>query len=214
MVQRNYRPPIDVLDPSLNGVRMSRSEFERAELRDGYRFELIGGFLQVAPAPNPNEKDIAVELFELLREYTRSQTPRPFQRVLWEPRLMISSDEQDATNPEPDIAAYEAYSRSRVNSYDNLSLSLVVEVVSEGGEAKDYVRNRALYESVKTVREYWVVDPRQDASRPSMAVFRRAAPETPDSPFERFDIEPGGVCACETWPGLSVDLTKIGVKFS
>lgn len=214
MVQRNYRPPIDVLDPSLNGVRMTRSEFERAETATGYRYELVDGVLQVAPAPNFDEKRITVNLFRLLDAYNASSNPRPFVEVIWEPRLMLTSNGAGTTNPEPDLAAYEEIPAGATKRYDGVNPALVIEIVAPGGENKDYVRNRDLYESVDAVREYWVIDPRQDASRPSMAVFRRCVPGTSGSPFERFDIEPGGVYACDTWPGLSVDLTKIGVKFS
>lgn len=214
MVQRNYRPPIDVLDPSLNGVRMTRSEFERADAATGFRYEMIDGVLQVAPAPNFDEKRVTVNLFRVLDSYSDSTRPRPFAEIIWEPRLMIGSNGAGVTNPEPDLAANEQVPKGASGRYDGVNPALVIEIVARGGETKDYIRNRELYESVNTVREYWVVDPRQDVSRPSMAVFRRSAPETPDSRFERFDIEPGGVYACETWPGLSVDLTKIGVKFS
>jgi Uma2 family endonuclease len=47
-----------------------------------------------------------------------------------------------------------------------------VEILSEGFEEKDLVRNRRLYLQVPSIREYWIVDPRQDADQPSLTVYR------------------------------------------
>ena len=49
---------------------------------------------------------------------------------------------------------------------------LVVEVVSSDRE-KDLVRNVALYLAVPSIREYWVIDPRPSADRPTLLVYRR-----------------------------------------
>lgn len=208
MVQRIGRPEITNLDPSLNRVRMSRADFDAASAVEGYSYELVEGVLHVAPAPGPNEKEITVALFEVLSAYQRSAGR--FARVLWEPRVMIATDEHETTNPQPDLAAYETYERHAGNDFDDVSPALVIEVVSEDGYAKDYVRNVELYARVPTIREYWIVDPRKSPQKPAMAVFRR---DEGDSDFKRHDIIAGGRYQCETWPGLNIDLAGIGVTF-
>lgn len=208
MVQRVARPGVTLLDPSLNRVRMSRAEFDAAGAVEGFSYELIEGVLHVAPAPGPNEKEITVALFDVLSAY-RAAGGR-FIKILWDPRVIISADDHDTTNPQPDLAAYEVYERSGGNDFDDVTPALVIEVVSEDGYAKDYVRNVELYSRVPSIREYWVVDPRKSPQKPSMAVFRRTSGQ---QPFERVDVPAGRRYDCETWPGLSVDLAGIGVTF-
>ena len=50
---------------------------------------------------------------------------------------------------------------------------LEVEVISETDPVKDEIRNVALYMQVPSIREYWIIDPREDDDRPSMRVYRR-----------------------------------------
>jgi hypothetical protein len=47
------------------------------------------------------------------------------------------------------------------------------EFLSEDTANKDLVRNPDLYLRVPSIREYWVLDPRTDADRPDLLVYRR-----------------------------------------
>jgi Uma2 family endonuclease len=49
----------------------------------------------------------------------------------------------------------------------------VIEVISEDTAEKDLVRNRRLYLRVPSIEEYWMLDPRPVASRPSLTILRR-----------------------------------------
>jgi Uma2 family endonuclease len=74
------------------------------------------------------------------------------------------------------VAAYRKFPTNRPRSrirWQDLSPVLVVEVLSEDTADKDLVRNRRLYLQIPSIREYWIVDPRQDADRPSLTVYRR-----------------------------------------
>jgi Uma2 family endonuclease len=57
--------------------------------------------------------------------------------------------------------------------WQDVSPLLVVEILSEDTAAKDLRRNYELYLQVPSIREYWVVDPRASASRPTLTVHRR-----------------------------------------
>jgi Uma2 family endonuclease len=50
---------------------------------------------------------------------------------------------------------------------------LVVEVLCDRYHKKDLVRNVALYQEAPSVKEYWVLDPRDDADHPTLRVYRR-----------------------------------------
>ncbi len=50
---------------------------------------------------------------------------------------------------------------------------LVVEVLYDDDPDKDLVRNVELYLQVPSIREYWIIDGRNDPDRPVMFVYRR-----------------------------------------
>jgi Uma2 family endonuclease len=76
----------------------------------------------------------------------------------------------------PDLAAYRDFPLDTLVEelrWQDVSPLLVVEIISEDTAAKDLERNYELYLQVPSVREYWVVDPRASASRPTLTVHRR-----------------------------------------
>jgi Uma2 family endonuclease len=80
------------------------------------------------------------------------------------------------TAPEPDLAAYHDFPLHlprRQRRWQDHSPVLVVEIISADTAEKALVRNRNLYLQVPSIREYWILDPREDADRPSMLVYRR-----------------------------------------
>jgi Uma2 family endonuclease len=207
MVQKAIQPAVSLLGPQHNGIRLTYSEFRRADVIEGYRYELNRGILHVSPAPNKSAKSIVIRLAEVLREYQRRMgKDASFEEIVWEPRIMISSDEYTATNPEPDLAAYRHFGSRHDDSWEGVFPVLVVEVVTPESVRKDYVRNRELYESVAEILEYWVIDPTRRSVLPTMSVFRRSAAA---EPFERIDVPTGGSYEPVRWPGLRVDLSEI-----
>ena len=50
---------------------------------------------------------------------------------------------------------------------------LVVEVLSLDEPDKDLVRNVDLYLRVPSIKEYWLIDSRESATRPTMTAYRR-----------------------------------------
>ncbi len=109
------------------------------------------------------------------------------------------------TAPEPDVAAYREFPTDiPVAQLDwrNVSPLLVVEVVSEDTADKDLVRNPPLYLRVPSIREHWILDPRADADRPSLLVYRRRGAR-----WQRpLAIAGGGTCTTRLLPGFTLVL--------
>jgi Uma2 family endonuclease len=74
---------------------------------------------------------------------------------------------------------------------------------------EDLVRNRRLYLQVPSIREYWIVDPRQDADQPSLTVYRRRGTR-----WQRpLQVLPGGAYTTPLLPGVVLalgDLPPVG----
>ncbi len=209
MLESSYRPQVELLRPQHAGLRMSLDEFEQAQGEEGYRYELIEGVLEVSPTPNPPEKLISVAVRDVLRD-ARSSSGKPvFAKVVWETRVFVSVAQRRATVSEPDIAAYQTFPPKRIESWREVMPALVIEIVAPGGVERDYVRNREIYQRAPEILEYWIIDPTEDWSRPTMTVHHRA---DGSQPFERLDIVPGGVYEPVRWADVRIDLHKIAAE--
>lgn len=156
------------------GRRLTLEEFESAASREGFHYELIDGKLEVSPLPNLPHDLIKDWLRNLLEAYARRH-PELVRRVLSPARVFVPG-RRAATAPEPDVAAYQDFPvglRVAEHRWEDLSPFLVAEVLSEDTADKDLVRNKALYLQVPSIREYWIIDPRNDADRPTLLVYRR-----------------------------------------
>ncbi|HLW63885.1 MAG TPA: Uma2 family endonuclease [Gemmataceae bacterium] len=153
---------------------MSYEEFASAPWQEGYQYELIHGTIVVAALPRTSHDLLDDWLSEVLRSYKRSH-PEIINYVSTAPRIVIREVDLP-TCPEPDIAAYRDLPLHL--PWDELdwrdySPILVVEIISEDNAWKDLDRNVDLYLQIPSIREYWIVDPRESADRPSMIVYRR-----------------------------------------
>src|SRR5262249_24387259 len=82
----------------------------------------------------------------------------------------------ETTAPEPELAGYHDFPLHlpiRLRRWQDVSPILVAEVVSEEDPDKDLIRNVELYEDVRSIREYWIFDPRADADHPTLRIYRR-----------------------------------------
>jgi Uma2 family endonuclease len=50
---------------------------------------------------------------------------------------------------------------------------IVIEVLSEDNARKDLKRNVTLYALIASIKEYWILDPRENSNRPKLIVYRR-----------------------------------------
>jgi Uma2 family endonuclease len=161
------------LGPTDHGRKLSEEEFVKGDYQEGYQYELIDGKLYVSPLPNPPQNVIQEWLGYLLTTYTK-QNPAVANYCSHAARVVVSSRE-DVTTPEPDLTLFHDFPLHlplREIRWEDASPILVVEILSDDPE-KDLVRNVELYVQVPTIREYWVIDTREDPDRPTMTVYRR-----------------------------------------
>jgi Uma2 family endonuclease len=162
------------LTPKDRGRVLSLEEFESASGQEGYHYELIEGKLEVSPLPNMPHEDLRDWLRDKLKDYIRLH-PEVINYVKAPARVFVPG-RRPTTAPEPDVAAYRDFPLAlplRQRHWRDYSPLFVIEILSEDTVAKDLVRNLALYLQVPSIREYWVVDPRDDADRPALIVHRR-----------------------------------------
>jgi Uma2 family endonuclease len=162
------------LKPQDQGRPLSLEEFEHADSQEGYHYELIDGKLEVSPLPDMPHDELQDWLRDKLIEYMR-QHPEVINHVKAPARIFVPS-RRATTAPEPDVAAYHNFPVRlplRQRRWQDGSPVLVVEILSEDTADKDLVRNRDLYLQVPSIREYWIIDPRENPDEPSLTVYRR-----------------------------------------
>ncbi len=161
------------LGPADHGRKLSEEEFLAGDYQEGHQYELIAGRLYVSPLPNPPQNFIEEWLGYLLATYSR-QHPAVANYCSHKARVFVPGRE-DITTPEPDLTLFRDYPSHlplQDIHWENTTPILVVEIVSDDPD-KDLVRNVELYLQVPLIREYWIVDLREDVNRPTMTVYRR-----------------------------------------
>jgi Uma2 family endonuclease len=153
---------------------MTIEEFSHSDWEEGYQYELIDGQLCVSPLPNAPQGLIEHWLFLKLSLYSL-QNADVVNFVYNKCRVFVPG-RPGVTNPEPDIAAYHGFPMGLDIGevrWEEVSPILVVEVLSLDDPAKDLVRNMELYHQVPSIKEYWLLDTREDANRPILRAYRR-----------------------------------------
>jgi Uma2 family endonuclease len=161
------------LSPADHGRSLTLDDFDSAEFEPGFRYEIIDGRLYVSHEPDPTENDLELWLFEKLWDYSREK-PDVINRVTNKGRVFVHGRAK-ATVPEPDIAAFADYpleQRLKGIKWSEISPMLVCEVLV-GSPQKDLQRNVTLYLDVPSIKEYWVLDGRDDPERPTLIQHRR-----------------------------------------
>ena len=144
------------IGPADHGRIMTLDEFLDAEETKGYLYELARGVLEVTEIPKEPHLDLESFLMEALILHKHAH-PGLIHRVgngsttrLWLPGLVSSR------HPDVAVVLHNAPKDWR----DHRIPSLVMEIVSEGREARDrdYVAKRQEYLAYGLL-EYWIVDP-------------------------------------------------------
>jgi Uma2 family endonuclease len=194
------------LTPADHGRQLSLEEFVSADAQEGFRYEIIRGRLEVSPIPNLPHERLLKWLRGLFEDYAE-QHPEVINEVLGPARIHVPDIEEGVTAPEPDVAAYHDFPHDlpeeEVN-WQDVSPLVVVEVISADSADKDLVRNVPLYVQVGSVREYWIIDPRQSYERPSLLVYRRRGQRW-QNPIH---VAAGGTYTTRLLPGLCLVLDR------
>jgi Uma2 family endonuclease len=132
---------------------MTLDEFRDAEEEPGYHYELARGSLEVTEVPSDSHWQVADNLHEAISTYRRRH-PGTILRIgrgsdcrVWVAGMTSGRN--------PDVAV--VFPETPKDSRGRRPPRLVAEVVSEGGEARDYQEKRDEY-LVFGILEYWIVD--------------------------------------------------------
>jgi Uma2 family endonuclease len=188
------------LTPADQGRPITLEEFLSAGHQEGYRYELIEGKVDVSPAPALPHEELVEWLEDGLKAYARVR-PDIINKVKSPARVFLPSEDEEITAPESDIGAYRGFpTGGSIDSRDwrRVSPLLVVEVISADTAAKDLRRNRRLYLGVPSIREYWILDPRESSDRPTLLVYRRSGTRW----GAVRTVPPGGIYTTPLLPGF------------
>ena len=163
--------------PGDHGRPMTFDEFMEGDYEEGCKYELIQGRLYVSPQPSVPHDRIEKRVLRQLDRYSERH-PGIVNYVTNGARVFVpDAGPDEATAPEPDIAAYRSFPLEGEWDVDwrDVSPILVAEVLGGEDDDKDLVRNVDLYFRVPSIQEYWVFDIRANPGEPRMIVYRRAA---------------------------------------
>lgn len=156
-----------VIGPADHGRRMTLDEFDTAGAREGKLYELSRGVIVVSDVPNPPHFK-REEKVRLAFDRYRADRPGVIEHVLPGSacKLMIDPTQSER---HPDLAVYKTPPPADDATVWSIWVpEIVVEVVSDGSEDRDYVEKAEDY-LLFGVLEYWIVDP----LRGSVTVHRR-----------------------------------------
>jgi Uma2 family endonuclease len=162
------------LGPADHGRRLTFEEYMGGDYAEGYQYELIDGKLYVSPLPNSPQDYVLRWLEKLLSRYSEKH-PEVINHITTAARVFVPG-RTDVTVPEPDLTAYQDYPHDLPIAemrWEDFKPLLVVEILSLDDPDKDLVRNVDLYLQVPSIKEYWVLDTREDVEHPSLIAHRR-----------------------------------------
>jgi Uma2 family endonuclease len=142
------------IGPADHGRAMTLEEFREADEELGYRYELARGVLEVEEIPEDWHGVIVCHLYTFISAY-HHEHPNVILRYggagefrLWLPGMISARN--------PDVAV--VLRGTPKNLRGRRPPAFVAEVVSKGGETRDYETKRQEY-LVFGLLEYWIVDP-------------------------------------------------------
>jgi Uma2 family endonuclease len=157
-----------VVGPEDNGRRMALSDFDKAEAKEGYLYELSRGVIVVSDVPDfPHmlQVDVAREQFSAHR---RRHPESIFAISEGSGCKVLLSNLQSERHP--DLSIYTEPPPAVKDVWARWIASIVLEIVTKGSEQRDYFLKREEYLDFG-IREYWILD----AFKREMLVLRRSA---------------------------------------
>ena len=144
------------LGPADHGRRMTLDEFIGSNFQEGWLYELARGAVVVTEVPGIHHGKIVDRLTELFVVYKMAHPGIVYYQAAGSDcRVRLPGMQSDR---HPDQAIYLSPPPPGERLWSRWVPDLVVEVVSAGGEDRDYVEKREEYLNAG-VREYWIVDP-------------------------------------------------------
>jgi Uma2 family endonuclease len=191
------RPGRITVGPEHHGRAMAFPAFIEADFQEGWLYELARGIVIVTEVPAPEHGEVIWRITELLILYDVAHRGIIKYRAGGsECRLRFPGMNSDR---HPDQAIYLRPRPSGPRVWTRWVPEIVVEVVSESGEDRDYVEKREEYLRAG-VLEYWILDPR----RRQMLVLLRLG-----DVWEEVLLGEDGVHRTELLPGLEARVGEL-----
>jgi Uma2 family endonuclease len=176
---------------------MSLADFEPAEVKEGYLYELSRGVIIVSDVPGlPHMLQVSEARKQLTRYWL--EFPERIYNVAAgnECKLLLGDFESER---HPDVAIYLAAPPEEKHFWAYWVPEIVIEVVSPGSEERDYIVKREEYFGFG-VKEYWIID----ANRKEMLVQRRSRGK-----WINHVVKPSQKYETRLLPGLKFDCKAI-----
>ncbi|CAN5912416.1 hypothetical protein BH23PLA1_BH23PLA1_44520 [soil metagenome] len=144
------------LGPADHGQPMALEEFIEADFQEGWLYELARGVIEVTEVPGVPHGKTVNRLARMFILYDEDHPGIIDYRVGGgECRIRLPGMQSDR---HPDQAVYLSPPPEGSHPWQRWVPAIVVEVVSPGGEQRDYVEKREEYLRFG-VLEYWILDP-------------------------------------------------------
>jgi Uma2 family endonuclease len=144
------------IGPADHGRKMSLKEFIKADFEEGWLYELARGVIDVTEVPGTEHGRCVWRTARLFIFYDQAHPGIvQYQAGGMECRLRLPGMQSDR---HPDQTIYLDPQPAGKKPWTRWVPHIVVEIISEGSEHRDYVEKREEYLRVG-VREYWILDP-------------------------------------------------------
>lgn len=152
---------------------MSLAEFEHATSDDGSLLELSRGVVTVIDVPGPKHLAQINALRRQIHAYDAAHAGVIHTIASGsECKILIAGAESERR---PDLAIYKTAPPAAKDVWSDWAPEIVIEVVSVGGERRDYIEKRDDYLQAG-VLEYWIID----AGRREVLVLARSGEQWSD----------------------------------
>jgi Uma2 family endonuclease len=187
-----------MIGPGDNGRRMTLDEFEFAEGREGYVYELSRGVVTVVDVPRPSHFAQIDAIRNQFAQYRQAQPERIFGIAGGTDCKILLADLESERHP--DLAVYKTAPPGQGDEVWSVWIpELVIEIVSPGSEHRDYEQKPEEYFRFG-IKEYWIVD----SQRRQMLVLRRQRGK-----WSEYVVSPGEICTTRLFPGLRFDVAAV-----
>ena len=148
------------LDYQYGGKKVSYEEFMEINEKSTLRMEYINGEIQLMGSPNLGHQEILARLHLIFHEYFKGKKCRVFMAPFDVHFRKKGIKDPDVMQPDLLLACDVKGNINEKGKYMGTP-TLVLEILSESTRSKDMVDKLNTY-MLSGVREYWIVDPRQE----------------------------------------------------
>ena len=150
----------NALDYQYGGKKVSYEEFMEINEKSTLRMEYINGEIQLMDSPNLGHQEILGRLHLIFHEYFKGKKCRVFMAPVDVHFRKKGIKDPDVMQPDLLLACDIKGNINEKGKYMGTP-TLVLEILSESTRSKDMVDKLNTY-MLSGVREYWIVDPRQE----------------------------------------------------